>query len=324
MTDIKLIQLNVCNDDDLIYGSDSLSKSDIDNFISYHKIIDKNLIEDLNKLYLTFATSSNLSNKILSYHISDNKLRSITVKLNERIHYINNLKPEVVDSFIKNKKKKLFDEIEKSNADFVLLQEFDTHYLPVNSDKYEHISPLYQDEKCNIEYLGMLSNHILYKKSNNYELLRVYIADYGLVAEFVIKSKIIKIVSGRWYPLKENKDKRLMQYNSLNREIGTIIFMGDTNLRSFENISEKDKKNIEDVATNEIFMKSYTINKNINAYFNDGLKFVARYDRAYVTSQVKVKKFDLFFNQPYDELKNEYRSSGYISDHFGLILDATI
>lgn len=324
MTNIKLIQLNVCNDEDLIYSTEPLSKLDIDNFISYHKIIDKNLIEDLNKLFLTFATSSNLNKNILSYSIFDNKLRSITVRVNNQNYHINNLKPDVIDRFMKNKKEKLFDEIIESNADFVLLQEFDNIQL---DDKilslYGHISPLYQDEKFTSEYDGMLSNHILYKKSNNYELLRVSLKDSGLFAEFVIKSKIIKIVSGRWAPLKENKEKRVAQYESLNKELGTIIFMGDTNLRTFEKLPEKDKR-IEDVTNNEQFLKSYTIDKNINQYFNDGLKYVARYDRAFITSLVKVKNFDLCFNKPYGELKNEYRISGYISDHFGLLLEVTI
>ena len=46
MSIINIVTLNICNDNDLIYGSDTINKKDIDNFISYHKITNDNLITD--------------------------------------------------------------------------------------------------------------------------------------------------------------------------------------------------------------------------------------------------------------------------------------
>jgi hypothetical protein len=71
------------------------------------------------------------------------------------------------------------------------------------------------------------------------------------------------------------------------------------------------------------YPKHYTINKNINQYFNDDFKYIARYDRIYI-SDVDLIYCELYFNTIHEELKNTYRNSGFISDHFGLIAEVMI
>jgi exonuclease III len=342
MTNIKLISLNICNDDDLIYGTSHLKSDDILKFIDYHDIKDDKLILDLKTLYNTKMSlfdddKFNIENtnidyldkSIISYHILENKLRYITVKvpiLNDyKIRYINNLDPDIVDSFMTLKKKKLIESIESYDADFVALQELDLHNLPTENDSfrellnssYNMISPLDLNNNNNTVMLtGMTTNYILYKKEHY--LIESYLKEYGIIGVFLINDKHFKFISGRWMPMKLNKDIRLIQYRHLDSDVKLddhIVFMGDTNLRSYE----ITKINF----LTDVTIKSnhrYTINKYINEYFINDYKYLARYDRIF-TYGVKPLNTDLAFYKPYQELKNKYRKSGNISDHFGLFTE---
>jgi hypothetical protein len=341
MTSIKLISLNVCNDDDLIYGTSQLSELDISKFIAYHNIQDKNIISDLEKLYKS-QIKVILDNKvvvhsesglnylnpaIVSYYIDpNNELRSITINLGNKIRYINNLDPYVVDNFMTNKKQILMKSIIESNADFIFLQELNDHYVFTQDDlkheliNYNIVSPLNSAYAYNKMLVGMMGNYILYKKSQNILFVQSFLKDFGTVGEFKIDGNLIKIVSGRWYPLKQYSNIRLKQLEALDKEKGRIIFMGDTNLRYNENINTY---NVYDGLVENKYPKHYTINKNINQYFNDDFKYIARYDRIYI-SDVDLIYCELYFNTIHEELKNTYRNSGFISDHFGLIAEVMI
>jgi hypothetical protein len=337
MNSIKLISLNICNDDDLIYGSDELNKTDINKFIKYHNITDPKLINDINQLFkckLKSKLDNNiyviddnftinyLHKSIVSYYIHENKLRSIQINLENKIRYINNYDPEVVDKFMSEKKKLLIDSILESESDFILLQELDAHYMFNNSDmnvlvNYEIISPLNATQSFKKMMLGMLNNYIIYKKSPTTVLINSELKEYGTIGEFDINETKIKIVSGRWYPLKNHSSLRLKQLEMLDAECGKIIFMGDTNLRYNETIKTN---NVSDSIVDNNFTRYYTINKNVNKYFNEDLKYIARYDRIY-SSGVDIIYGDLCFNTSHQKLKNIYRSSGFISDHFGLVAE---
>jgi len=341
MTHIKLISLNICNDDDLIYGTNHIKSNDILKFIDYHKITDDILILDLKKLYnnkmsifdndkfdINNTNIDYLHKSIISYHIFENKLRSITVKvpfLNDyKIRYINNLDHETIDLFMSLKKLKLIESIKNYDADFIALQELDLHNLPTENDEfrkllnssYNIISPLDLNDNNRIMLTGMTTNYILYKKE--YYLLESYLKEYGTVGVFSIDNINFKFISGRWMPLKLNKDIRLTQYTHLDSDVKLddhIVFMGDTNLRSYEIIKPK--------YLTDVIVKSnrtYTINKYINEYFMNDYKYLARYDRIF-TYGVETLNADLVFYKPDIELKNIYRKSGNISDHFGLSIE---
>jgi hypothetical protein len=78
----------------------------------------------------------------------------------------------------------------------------------------------------------------------------------------------------------------------LDKESGKVIFMGDTNLRHNET---KTTYNVSDTIVEYNFPKYYTINKNVNQYFNDEFKYVSRYDRIY-SNGVDLIYSDLCFN----------------------------
>lgn len=161
----------------------------------------------------------------------------------------------------------------------------------------------------------MLSNYILYKKK--YKLIDSYLKEYGTVGIFEIDDKNVKIISGRWMPLKENKLIRINQLKQLDNDIDMCtIFAGDTNLRYNEVVP---LKNIVDSTVYYNLPRLYTIDKNQNKYFPNDYTYIARYDKVYTNSAICFYS-DLIFNNYYDELVNIYRSSGYISDHFGLLI----
>jgi len=342
MINIKLISLNICNDDDLIYGTSHIKSNDILQFIDYHKITDDMLILDLKKLYnnkmsifdndkfdINNTNMDYLHKSIISFHMFENKLRSITVKVpffnDYKIRYVNNLDHETVDLFMYRKKLKLIESIKEYDADFIGLQELDLHNLPTDNDQfrellnssYNMISPLDLNDNNKIMLTGMTTNYILYKKEHY--LLESSLKEYGITGLFLIDGKILKFISGRWMPLKLNKDIRLTQYAHLDSDVKAndhIVFMGDTNLRSYEMIKTNFLK---DVIINKP-NRSYTINKYINEYFMNDYKYLARYDRIF-TYGVTPLNTDFAFYKPDQELKNKYRKSGNISDHFGLITE---
>ena len=336
MNSIKLISLNICNDDDLIYGSDGITESDIDKFIRYHQILDNELINDIYKLFksrLRTKLDNNiviiddnsainyLHKSIISYYVNDEKLRSIQINLETKIRYINNLEPSIVDNFMSEKKKLLIESIIESKTNFVLLQEVDSHYMLTQDDMnkklldYDIILPLDALQSYQKMVPGMLNNFIIYKKSPMIKFVQAHLKEYGTIGEFIIDDKEIKIISGRWYPLKNNTYLRLKQLEMLDWETGKIIFMGDTNLRHNEKIT---KYNVSDAIISYNFSKHYTINKNVNKYFNDDYTYISRYDRIY-SNGLDLINSDLCFNTSHEKLKNIYRNSGFISDHFGLL-----
>jgi hypothetical protein len=338
MNSIKLISLNICNDDDLIYGSDGITEYDIDKFIRYHQIQDNDLICDIYKLFnsrLRTKLDNNivivddnsainyLHKSIISYYVNDEKLRSIQINLETKIRYINNLEPSIVDNFMYEKKKLLIESIIESKTNFVLLQEVDSHYMLTQDDMnkklldYNIISPLDAIQSYQKMMPGMLNNFIIYKKSPMITFDQANLKEYGTIGEFIINDKRIKIISGRWYPLKNNTYLRLKQLEMLDKETGKIIFMGDTNLRHNEKITTY---NVSDAIIEYNFSKYFTINKNVNKYFNDDYTYVSRYDRIY-SNGVDLIDSDLCFNTSHEKLKNIYRNSGFISDHFGLIAE---
>jgi hypothetical protein len=338
MNSIKLISLNICNDDDLIYGTNEITESDIKNFIDYHKIEDNILITDIKKLFNSRlktkiddcvvvineqSSIDYLHISIISYYIHEEKLRSIQINLGNKIRYINNLDPEIVDNFMTNKKKILINSLLKYDVDFLLLQEVDSHYVFTAEDmktylpKYNIISPFESIQSYKNTMIGMLNNFIIYK--NTFTCIQSELKEYGTIGEFNIYGEKIMIISGRWCPLRNNTSIRLKQLELLDNDtsLKKVIFMGDTNLRNNETITTY---NVSDSIVNFNFPKYYTINKNVNQYFNDDYKYVARYDRIY-SAKLKLIYSNLCYNTYYDELKNIYRNSGFISDHFGLFAE---
>ena len=334
MAYIRLVSLNICNDDDLIYGTKAISKSDIDKFIKHHALTKSDLINDLNRFadsYIDIPTNtninlninSNFNSNIRSYYIRNNRIISISVQLDNKIRYINNLDPVIVDNYMTNKKNILYQELLDSDVDFALLQECDFHYLPTKHDfetilaDYNIISPIHIKSYAQSHHIGSMSNHILYKKTFSDSLICSYLTDYGTVAKLNINDNIIKIISGRWAPLTQNKNIRIEQFKSINNIKTPFVFMGDTNLRSSEKIYNMKCDDIMNLyGLDDVF----TINKYTNPYFNDDYMYVSRYDRIY-SKDIDFAYCGLFFNKPHDILKNKYRQTGFISDHFGLVSD---
>ena len=327
MTNYKLISLNLCNDEDFIYGSDKLLIENIYDFIIYYKIVDTSLIDDILKLFNYFSFNINendtdlglLHSSILSYYVYNDELRSITIKLSDKIRHITNYDQKIVDEFMTNKIAIFFSEITILNPDFILLQDLDNQYLydiETKLSDYNIISPLKIDHKYDTLYEELLTNHILYKKTDKIKLIESYLSDCGTVGVFQINDKNSNIVSGRWSSI--GKYQRIKQYKSLDRITEPLIFMGDTNLR-YNDLVANESKQLYDVTFTEGKIL-YTYNKNTNQYYDEKSKFISRYDRIFIKDTVYIY-YDLCFDKKYEILKSKYRLSGCISDHYGLMID---
>lgn len=327
MTNYKLISLNLCNDEDFIYGSDKLVIESIYDFILYHNIADNSLTDDILKLFNYFSLEmiSNdtdlglLNSSILSYYVYNDELRSITIKLSDKIRHITNYDQKIVDQFMTNKIAIFVSEIIILNPDFVLLQDLDNQYLydlKTKLSDYNIISPLKIDHKYDTLYEELLTNYILYKKTDKIKLIDSYLSDCGTVGIFQINDKINNIVSGRWSSI--GKYQRIKQYKSLDKIPEPLIFMGDTNLR-YNDLVGNESKHLYDVTFTEGKIL-YTYNKSTNQYYNEKSKFISRFDRIYIKDKVYIY-YDLCFDKKYEILKSKYRLSGCISDHYGLMMD---
>ena len=327
MTNYKLISLNLCNDEDFIYGSDKLLIENIYDFIIYYKIVDTSLIDDILKLFNYFSFNINendtdlglLHSSILSYYVYNDELRSITIKLSDKIRHITNYDQKIVDEFMTNKIAIFVSEITILNPDFILLQDLDNQYLydiETKLSDYNIISPLKIDHKYDTLYEELLTNHILYKKTDKIKLIESYLSDCGTVGVFQINDKNCNIVSGRWSSI--GKYQRIKQYKSLDRITEPLIFMGDTNLR-YNDLVANESKQLYDVTFTEGKIL-YTYNKNTNQYYDEKSKFISRYDRIFIKDTVYIY-YDLCFDKKYEILKSKYRLSGCISDHYGLMID---
>lgn len=327
MTNYKLISLNLCNDEDFIYGSDKLLIENIYDFIIYYKIVDTSLIDNILKLFNYFSFNINendtdlglLHSSIISYYVYNDELRSITIKLSDKIRHITNYDQKIVDEFMTNKIAIFFSEITILNPDFILLQDLDNQYLydiETKLSDYNIISPLKIDHKYDTLYEELLTNYILYKKTDKIKLIESYLSDCGTVGVFQINDKNSNIVSGRWSSI--GKYQRIKQYISLDRITEPLIFMGDTNLR-YNDLVANESKQLYDVTFTEGKIL-YTYNKNTNQYYDEKSKFISRYDRIFIKDTVYIY-YDLCFDKKYEILKSKYRLSGCISDHYGLMID---
>ena len=250
----------------------------------------------------------------------NNQIYSIGIKLDNKIRYINCLKPNIVDHYIENKIISIASTIIKSNVDFVLLQDLNYNYmceLIMCLDMYMVISP-YDIKQYNLDiYEGSLSNYILYKKSPNIKLIDTELRNYGTVGIFYINNKNISIVSGNWPKINTNKIYRMQNLKQLDEDsIGkNLIFIGNTN---FSNNVIVPTTNIKDAVISNDYMIYYTVDKYVNKYYQNDIMCMNRNDRIY-TNNIELIDYRLIFNKYCTNLINEYRYSGYVSDHFGLI-----
>lgn len=327
MTNYKLISLNLCNDEDFIYGSDKLIIESIYDFILYHNIVDNNLTDDIFKLFNYFSSDVTcndtdiglLHSSILSYYVYNDELRSITIKLSDKIRHITNYDQKIVDQFMTNKIALFLNEVTILNPDFILLQDLDNQYLYDIENRlndYIIVSPLKINHKYDTLYEELLTNYILYKKTDKIKLIEAYVSECGTVGVFKINDKKSNIVSGRWSSI--GKYQRIKQYKSLDKISEPLIFMGDTNLR-YNDLIGNESKQLYDVALSEAKIL-YTYNKSTNQYYDEKSKFISRFDRIYIKNIIYIY-YDLCFDKKYEILKSKYRLSGCISDHYGLVID---
>jgi len=319
---IKLISLSVCSDNDLIDGNKPILEQDVDLFIKYYNLSDNDLILNIkslinNQMDFTFTHKS-----IINYRQINNRLVSIGIRLDNKIRYINCLRPDIIDKYITNKIKNIANTITSSCVDIILLQDIDHHYIlelyMQLATEYSIISPYEIKQFQTNLFEGSLSNYIIYKKSSDITLIDAELRDYGTVGIFNIENKNVHIISGRWPDTDDNRIFRMKNLKQLDNVTinNKMIFIGNTNLLDNETIN---LSNIKDAVIENKYKIYYTVDKYINKYYPGDKLYMARYDRIYL-NDVDLINYKLAFNTYYTNLINEYKNSGYISDHFGLFV----
>ena len=315
---INLISLSVCSDNDLIIGKDPIKESDINLFIKYHNIIDYNLISDIKSIINNNFNSIPTHQSIINFRQIDNKIYSIGIQLENKIRYINSLKPDIIDDYISNKLRYIASSIINSNVDFILLQDIYQYYmceLAIHLNTYQIISPYEINQLYDNIYVGSIGNYILYRESIEIKLIDTELRDYGTVGIFNIIDKNVEIISGSWPLINTDKIYRMQNLKQLDNDSinKNIIFIGNTN---FSNNVIVPTINIKDAIIANDFNIYYTVDKYVNKYYPTDTACVNRNDRIYINN-VELIDYRLIFNTYYIELINEYRYSGYVSDHFG-------
>ena len=98
-----------------------------------------------------------------------------------------------------------------------------------------------------------------------------------------------------------------------------IIFMGDTNARQ-DDFNKTELKEYYKDAWETCGNKNnkYTVDGFNNPFFPDGFQYKSRYDRAYYTHNIICNTFLIIFDKSYNELIEHTKTSGCISDHYGI------
>lgn len=346
---IDVLSFNIGADNDIKYGSEKITQLHLTKFIEFYKITNQELIN-----YLIFFIDSfdNLNNynetythsDIISYHLTSNELYSVTIKINDKIRYLTSYDPEIVETFIINKKNAINQYIVNSNIDVICLQNYDDPYIMNDFGDYKQINWATSIANYTIITNGMLSNCILYKSKTslniNMECTDSYLTEYGLIGNFNIWSDKtpdiktnIKIISGIWsmYSLQDVslqdvslqnislQNNKCWQLNQMHSDLSltNYMFVGSTDLTFATNDFTNHKIQNANLKSN-ITIKP-TIDKKINKYYphSNNDSYVIYADHIY-TNQVDLIEYDLTFNISSNNLINTYRPSGYLSDHFGL------
>jgi hypothetical protein len=204
------------------------------------------------------------------------------------------------------------EEVIKKDFDICFLQEvftFDTNtFLNKGYNVYNenHCSIIIKN-KYEIKHKGILPNTC------------------GIYLDVMFNNLLVRIITGWWDPSSFGKNERINCQNILKElNVDFFIFAGDTNLRQKEIIKNNNKYNdCLDVADEKDEGKNiYTVNKLENKFFfDDDIPYTSRYDRCFITKNIKCKKLKTIFKDKYENLINESRPSGKLSDHYGLMIE---
>lgn len=199
------------------------------------------------------------------------------------------------------------ENILKYDADIILLQEYSTDYCK--------LSDLLENYKNTLFTETYGSNCIFYKKI--------------LDKQIKIKSRDCICVNGTYIysyrGMAGGGDSINFRIQDINRFIDlaknnkSVMFVGDTNARQNDfnktELSKYYNDSWEIYGTKE---NKYTVNGFENPFFPGGFQYTSRYDRAYYTKNIKCNHFSIIYNEHYEELKDHNKSSGCISDHYGI------
>lgn len=213
--------------------------------------------------------------------------------------------------------KHIYKYVKQNNIDIICFNE----YTPFFDDIMIKYNKLFEEyNKTSIkEYFISDCNIIFYKKN---------ILIKELFNNVIIVNNNVHIMAYRGTPGKEGKKERLDQINKIvnfakNKK---MIVIGDTNAR----INDYDNTEINKYFYDCWIEKGhhndkYTMNLFENEYYGkEAFKYTSRYDRAYITKNIKnINKFEIIFKDKYEDLKR-YNGSGCISDHYGLLIDVDI
>ena len=210
------------------------------------------------------------------------------------------------------------DEIENNyQPDIILLQEYTNFYFLNNLKDYQHTNNVSQvllagndNVNCNI---------VVYKKDLN--VTKKY-------HDCIEIDNTFRIISYRGMPFKEGERDRRDEIKRIiaihKRDMMSVNFAGDTNARAKDFHPRYELKLAEYFSDcweleGSSYDNKFTVDAYNNQYFPDGFKYTARYDRSYISKDLKCTSFEVVFKKKYKELIEMFDGSGCISDHYGIL-----
>ena len=205
----------------------------------------------------------------------------------------------------------IYQYVKYNNIDIICFNEFNNiHYKIIKDNEFFNI---YNNTyECNDNFISS-GNIIFYKNTLN--LVKQLHKNIICINDLYILS--YRGPSGNNYKKKRIEEiTKIIEYSNNKK----IILLGDTNARK----NDYDEINIEKYFNDCWKLKGnksneYTVDNYNNTYFINGYKYRSRYDRAYITTDIKLLDFNIIFKEKYDDLK-KYNGSGCISDHYGVYL----
>jgi hypothetical protein len=213
-----------------------------------------------------------------------------------------------------------------ADVDFILFQEFTPKFYfdypnynnTVLKEPIKKISEI--DENCDLKKnykLEGTGNVIYFKKK--YELQSIVHQKYQTICCFSYKRTYFYVINHHGAPGINMKYERDVNFMNLNFKEKTII-AGDTNARKSE-LQFVNSKYHDLFEYHELQKKNkYTIDCFDNQYY-DETTMRTRYDRAYISKDLTSTELCMLGKKRYEQLKNMFRFSGCISDHYALYFD---
>ncbi len=207
-------------------------------------------------------------------------------------------------------------EITKIDPDFILLQECEKcnldNYITVKKRKKDDSMILYK--KCN--YIKFMKKIKYYYWGGKEKGVKLPLESWKIGAEFEVYEKPVKILSVHLSASEHGREARKKDLLGFISMEGSIICAGDMNMWGGYVKDELDTNGIKNIfydKFNDCWIENGMDKNNKFTFYGARKNYLSRYDRAFITKDMKTVSFKLCFKEYHES--TEMIS---LSDHYGI------